>query len=115
MERYGYYNTNSFDGKTLTESVKTFQKTFGLAATGIVDAETKKLMNTPRCGMADHHIAPLEDTKWNKTDLTYYYYNYTPDMPKSHLERLTERAFRYWSDETPLTFTEKKSGDIVIA
>ncbi|XP_057297469.1 matrilysin-like [Hydractinia symbiolongicarpus] len=115
LKQFGYYNPNSFDGKTLTESVKTFQKTFGLAATGVVDDETKKLMNTPRCGMADHQNNAFADKRWRSTALTYYYNNYTPDLDRNKVRELTKDAFKFWSDVTPLTFTEKSGGDIVIS
>ena len=83
--------------------------------TGIADTATIKLMQTPRCGVSDHKKHAYADRSWSKKALTYYYNNYTPDLPQSKVRELTEGAFKFWSDVTPLTFREEKGGDIVLA
>lgn len=56
-------------------AIKNMQEYAGLAQTGILDNETKKLMNTSRCGMPDIGRADsarrkrrynIQGTKWNK-------------------------------------------------
>lgn len=46
----------------------------------------------------------------------YRFLRYTNDMPVAHVRNSIFRAFRVWSDETPLTFTEVMDGraDIMI-
>ena len=63
-------------------------------------------MNTPRCGVSDN-IKALRDTKWNKNNLSYRFDNYTPDLLRSQVRSVTGKPFKYWSDVTPLKFTEK--------
>lgn len=108
MKRFGYnddlkYNHNKVN---LAKSISSYQATFGLQVTGFADEVTLKLMNTPRCGVSDN-IKALRDTKWNKNNLSYRFDNYTPDLLRSQVRSVTGKAFKYWSDVTPLKFTEK--------
>lgn len=43
--------------------------------------------------------------------------NYTPDLKKSEVEKAFKKAFKVWSDVTPLNFTRIHEGvaDIMIA
>ncbi|XP_026531397.1 macrophage metalloelastase-like [Notechis scutatus] len=92
--------------QTLEERIKIMQRFFHLTVTGKVDTETIKVMDQPRCGVAD----VLEYTtfpgapKWNKKILTYRINNYTPDMPKDQVDRAIANALKVWSDVTPLQF-----------
>ena len=83
--------------------------------TGIADAATIKLMQTPRCGVSDHKNHAYADQRWSHKALTYYYNNYTPDLTQAKVRELTDKAFKFWSDVTPLTFKEENGGDIVLA
>lgn len=74
---------------------------------------TLNLMKTPRCG--NHDIGYAGDYGWGRSDLSYYYYNYTPDLSKDEVRSIIVEAFKFWSDVTPLKFTEKDGGDINIA
>lgn len=99
----------------MNNSIKIFQKTFGLKDTGLLDKNTVALMVTPRCGMQDHKHG-YSDRAWSITDLTYSFDNYTPDMPKKTVEKVIAQALGYWAAVTPLRFTKTaKNGDIVIS
>ena len=66
--------------------------------------------------MSDKKRLTFADSKWSKTDLSYTYENYTPDISKANVETLTGAAFKFWSDVSPLKFTVKASkGDILIS
>ncbi|XP_057301938.1 matrix metalloproteinase-9-like [Hydractinia symbiolongicarpus] len=116
LKQFSYYNPNSFDQSSVSDALKSFQKTFGLIPTGVADEATTKFMKTPRCGRPDFKSNAFADSKWQKTDLTYYFHNYSPDMSQYDQENLMAKAFKFWSDVTPLRFTKTYgSGDIVIS
>lgn len=43
--------------------------------------------------------------------------NYTPDLPRAQVDNAIEKAFKVWSDVSPLTFTKVSEGeaDIMIS
>ncbi|XP_077200325.1 matrix metalloproteinase-18-like [Paroedura picta] len=92
------------DSHTLTEQIKEMQKFFHLTANGKMDAATTKLMNQPRCGVPDVQEHQAGARKWEKKALTYRINNFTPDLPKSKVVQIIQKAFKVWSDVTPLTF-----------
>jgi len=112
---FGYHNPHTFHEANVTESLMRFQKTFGLKVTGKVDNATVNLMNTPRCGNHDNSRIAYYDTPWRKKALSYYYYNYSPDLSRNDIRATVAAALKLWSDVTPLTFTERNGGDINIA
>ena len=57
------------------------------------------------------------DGKWNKTSLTYFFWNGTADIAGNDERNAIRQAFQIWADYAPLTFTEVTSAsaaDIVI-
>ncbi len=85
--------------------------------TGRLDGATKKEMLKPRCGNADD----VDDTgrsvqqfrtgsKWRKTKLTYRFVRRSQDVTESTMKETFRRAFAYWSEVTPLRFTEVTTG-----
>ncbi|XP_052045705.1 interstitial collagenase A [Apodemus sylvaticus] len=110
-------NVNSKE--VMAEKLRQMQKLFGLKVTGSSDPETLSAMRKPRCGVPD--VAPYAIThnnpRWSKTHLTYSILNYTPYLPRAVVEDAIERAFRVWSDVTPLTFERvfEEEGDIVFS
>ncbi|XP_030848086.1 matrix metalloproteinase-24 [Strongylocentrotus purpuratus] len=80
-----------------------------------MDEETRRLMSYPRCGMPD--VIPNGDPgqtrfrrysdsgdKWDHQEITYRILNFTPDLTEAEVVDSFERAFKVWSDVTPLTF-----------
>ncbi|NXW75972.1 MMP7 protein, partial [Hirundo rustica] len=92
--------------QSIAERIKEMQKFFHLPITGKLDKETEKIMQMPRCGMPD--VAEYQtfagSPKWEKTDLTYKILSYTSDLPIRKVNDAIKRAFRVWSDVTPLRF-----------
>jgi predicted Zn-dependent protease len=48
--------------------------------------------------------------RWDHTNLTYHFVNFSPDLPVNDQKRMIERAFQQWAEVTPLTFTEVSTG-----
>jgi len=115
LSQYGYFNAHAYNSN-LTESLLLFQKTYQLKPTGSLDDETVKLMETPRCGNHDTGSAKYaQDSAWGHKDLSYYFHNYSPDLSSYAIRTAIARSLKFWSDVTPLTFYERKGGDINIA
>ncbi|MEE6510486.1 hypothetical protein FKM82_030266 [Ascaphus truei] len=95
------------NGNSLTEKLKQMQEFFGLNVTGKMNQATIEMMEKPRCGVNDigHYNTIPKSSAWQKTDLTYRILNFTPDMAQADVERSIKRAFKVWSDVTPLKFT----------
>ncbi|XP_054829424.1 interstitial collagenase-like [Eublepharis macularius] len=104
---------------SVTEKLKKMQKFFGLEVTGKVDAETLGVMKQPRCGVPDLGGFTLTEgnPKWDKTNLTYRIEKYTQKLGESEVRRAIKKAFKLWSDVSPLTFKEETEGtaDIMIS
>uniref|UniRef100_A0A8C5N8E7 Matrix metalloproteinase-17-like n=1 Tax=Gouania willdenowi TaxID=441366 RepID=A0A8C5N8E7_GOUWI len=140
--RYGYLpppdpRTSRLQTKEGIESaIRVMQRFGGLRETGVLDDETLKLMDTPRCSLPD--IVGSEDMlkrrrkkryalsglKWHKTDLTWSVHSYpraavSPGMTNSLVVTLLTHAFKAWSDAAPLTFRQTSSdssgGDIRVS
>ncbi|XP_066475644.1 stromelysin-1-like [Tiliqua scincoides] len=99
--------------------IQEMQRFFGLQVTGKVDANTLEVMRKPRCGIPDvGKFSTFEGSpKWTKKTLTYSIQNYTPDMHPAYVEEAIEKAWKVWSEVTPLTFTRvyDDSADILIS
>jgi len=108
LSEFGFYNPNAFETRDISESLSDFQMTFDLSVTGRADNETLALMATLRCGRPDNEMEgkgfAYYTPKWRKKDLTYYFHSYTKDLYRDDLLELTAKAFKFWSDVTPLTF-----------
>ncbi|KAM6457666.1 matrix metalloproteinase-9 isoform 1-T1 [Liasis olivaceus] len=117
LQRYGYLKgTNPVGQVKLETPLKAMQKRLGLPETGQLDATTLAAMRAPRCGVPDvgHFQTFQGDLKWDHTNLTYRVVNYSPDMDGSIIEDAFARAFKVWSEVTPLTFTRQESGEVDI-
>ncbi|OCT96145.1 matrix metalloproteinase-18-like [Xenopus laevis] len=102
-----------------TEKLQQMQRFFGLKVTGTLDPKTVEVMQKPRCGVYDvgqYSTIPKSST-WQKKDLTYRILNFTPDLPQADVETAMQKAFKVWSDVTPLTFTRlyNEASDIEIS
>ncbi|XP_037697162.1 interstitial collagenase [Choloepus didactylus] len=107
------------NGGQVVEKLKQMQKFFGLKVTGKPDAATLKVMKQPRCGVPDvaQFVLTEGNPRWEKTHLTYRIKNYTPDLPQADVDQAIAKAFKLWSDVSPLTFTKVFEGeaDIMIS
>ncbi|CAM5152186.1 unnamed protein product [Eretmochelys imbricata] len=114
--RFGYVEA---EGQTrsrqvsLGKALRRMQKQLGLEETGELDANTLDAMRAPRCGVPDvgSFLTFEGDLKWDHNDLTYRVLNYSPDLDASVIDDAFARAFKVWSDVTPLTFTRLQSGE----
>ncbi len=106
-------------GAELETAVRLFQKAHGLKEDGTLNAETRALMNTPRCGFPDLYqprkrvtspggtaeFVPY-GTTWGDRSLSYYFDNYTADLPQSSSRNAVIGAFARWSSVADISFYE---------
>jgi Matrixin/Putative peptidoglycan binding domain len=101
----------TFDDATVSALVS-FQRFHRLPITGRLDQATVAEMSKPRCGFPDlpqrgsqaEFVA--QGNRWPRTDLTYRFLNFTPDLTQQQVRDAIALAFSFWSAVTPLTFTE---------
>ncbi|XP_063816534.1 matrix metalloproteinase-9 [Pseudophryne corroboree] len=107
--RFGYMALENGEDKhvSLQKSLTKMQRMLGLQETGDLDGETMKAIKSPRCGVPDlGNFQTFEgDLKWDHNDITYRILNYSPDLDPDVTDDAFSRAFKVWSDVTPLTFT----------
>jgi peptidoglycan hydrolase-like protein with peptidoglycan-binding domain len=105
-------------GEATATALARFQEFNGLEVTGELDAPTADLMGRPRCGFPDVSADfTLQGSKWNKTNLTYAFNEFTPDLSQAAVRAAIQQAFGLWAAVTPLTFREvaiNQAPDIVI-
>uniref|UniRef100_UPI003AABC951 uncharacterized protein znf335 n=1 Tax=Centroberyx gerrardi TaxID=166262 RepID=UPI003AABC951 len=123
LKKFGYMDTlhrSGFQSMVSTsKALKRMQRQMGLEETGQLDKPTLDAMRRPRCGVPDvRSYKTFEgDLKWDHNDITYRIVNYSPDMDDSLIDDAFARAFKVWSDVTPLTFTRLYNGiaDIMVS
>ncbi|XP_063286442.1 matrix metalloproteinase-18-like [Pelobates fuscus] len=102
-----------------SEKLQQMQKFFGLKVTGKLNEETVEMMQKPRCGVQDigAYATVQKDIAWKKKNLTYRILNFTPDMSQVDTEKAIQKAFKVWSDVTPLKFKRiyDKESDIEVS
>uniref|UniRef100_A0A8C2KZN6 72 kDa type IV collagenase n=1 Tax=Cyprinus carpio TaxID=7962 RepID=A0A8C2KZN6_CYPCA len=97
----------------LKDTLKKMQKFFALPETGEIDQKTVEIMKKPRCGVPDvanynfFHRKP----KWGQKNVTYRILGHTPDLDEETIDDAFYRAFKVWSDVTPLKFTRIMDGE----
>uniref|UniRef100_A0A670YYG0 72 kDa type IV collagenase n=3 Tax=Pseudonaja textilis TaxID=8673 RepID=A0A670YYG0_PSETE len=97
----------------LKDTLKNMQKFFGLPQTGELDQNTIETMKKPRCGnpdVANYNFFPRKP-KWEKNLITYRILGYTPDLDSETVDDAFARAFKVWSDVTPLEFSRIHDGE----
>ncbi|KAJ8252540.1 hypothetical protein COCON_G00218520 [Conger conger] len=97
----------------LKDTLKKMQKFFSLQETGEVDKQTVELMKKSRCGvpdMANYSFFPKKP-KWEKNEITYRILGYSPDLDEGTIDDAFFRAFKVWSEVTPLTFSRVMDGE----
>uniref|UniRef100_A0A672PY40 Matrix metalloproteinase-9 n=1 Tax=Sinocyclocheilus grahami TaxID=75366 RepID=A0A672PY40_SINGR len=123
LKRYGYVDVIQKSGlqavMSTSKALKELQRQLGLEETGSLDQPTVDAMKQPRCGVPDirNYQTFDGDLKWDHNDVTYRILNYSPDMEASLIDDAFARAFKVWSDVTPLTFTRLYDGtaDIMVS
>uniref|UniRef100_A0A673HY71 72 kDa type IV collagenase n=1 Tax=Sinocyclocheilus rhinocerous TaxID=307959 RepID=A0A673HY71_9TELE len=97
----------------LKDTLKKMQKFFALPETGDIDQKTVEIMKKPRCGVPDvanynfFHRKP----KWGQKNITYRILGHTPDLDEETIDDAFFRAFKVWSDVTPLKFNRIMDGE----
>ncbi|KAI4884523.1 hypothetical protein NFI96_020489, partial [Prochilodus magdalenae] len=126
LSRYGYLpppdpRTGKLQTKEgIEKAIRQMQRFGGLKETGKLDADTLKLMSTPRCSLPD--IVGTEDMlrkrrrkryalsglRWEKSVLTWSVLNY-PKLQSTLREDLVKylmhQALKVWSDHTNIQFS----------
>jgi hypothetical protein len=94
-----------FDNSTV-EALKHYQHFHGLDSSGKLDGHTLAEIDKKRCGMPDIGEFSTHGNKWNKTNLTYGFQNYTSDngLTTAKIHKAVAQAFALWAAETPLSF-----------
>uniref|UniRef100_A0A8C7PBJ9 Matrix metalloproteinase-9 n=1 Tax=Oncorhynchus mykiss TaxID=8022 RepID=A0A8C7PBJ9_ONCMY len=123
LKRFGYMNVQHRSGfqsmVSTSKALMRMQRQMGLEETGTLDKSTVAAMKAPRCGVPDIRSYQTfdGDLKWDHHDVTYRILNYSPDMEASLIDDAFARAFKVWSDVTPLTFTRLFDGtaDIMVS
>ncbi|WP_081476769.1 matrixin family metalloprotease, partial [Brevibacillus laterosporus] len=105
-----------FDDSTEKALLK-YQEFHGLSQTGKLDEATIEQMSLRRCGVKDPvGNFTAQGNKWDKTDLTYRFVNFTPELTEQEIRSAITTALSLWSTVTPLTFTEVTgNADILIS
>uniref|UniRef100_A0A8C5HU14 Matrix metalloproteinase-9 n=1 Tax=Gouania willdenowi TaxID=441366 RepID=A0A8C5HU14_GOUWI len=123
LEKFGYMNKLQRSGfqsmVSTSKALKRMQRQMGLEETGDLNQETLEFMKRPRCGVPDvaNYKTFEGDLKWDHEDISYMILNYSPDMDSALIDDAFARAFKVWSDVTPLTFKRLFQGtaDIMIS
>ncbi len=116
-----------FDDAT-ERALTRFQEYYGLPVTGKLDPDTAQLAAMPRCGNPDNpnrHFQMIaspglrefvaQGNRWNKSNVTYSFTNFTGDLTQQVIIANIRRAFLAWSRVCFLTFSEiAGTGDIAI-
>lgn len=101
-----------FDESTL-QAVRAFQRHSGVPETGVIDAATRVVMKSHRCGVpegiADADEDPsekfaLHSSKWHQTKITWCLNTTDDGIALSDARNAARNAFESWSKETNLTF-----------
>ncbi|KAG8446572.1 hypothetical protein GDO86_014140 [Hymenochirus boettgeri] len=98
---------------SMRKALSHMQRKLGLQQTGDLDAETLDVMKSPRCGVPDigKYNTFEGELKWDHNDIKYRILNYSPDLDPEVIDDAFARAFKVWSDVTPLTFTRIYNGE----
>jgi hypothetical protein len=114
-----------FDEATFI-ALSNYQLFHRLPITGKLDEPTIVQMSKPRCGVPDSFEGRgfilsgstfsrspdfnarfvTSRFRWTKTNLTYRFANFTPDLTSQQTRDAISTAFSFWSQVTPLTFVE---------
>ncbi|NP_001296676.1 matrix metalloproteinase-14-like precursor [Hydra vulgaris] len=133
LANLGYYTLSTEVGsinneKEIRNSIENLQRFAGIPVSGILDAPTQELIETPRCGLPDfkkpnesrNRRYTLQGTTWKKNELTWKLLNNNNDgLTRGEIETTLHKAFSMWEAVTNLKFrqlqiNENKKADIEI-
>ena len=123
LERFGYLRGGTFGESQLdeptAEALARYQEYNGLPATGRLNAATRELMTTHRCGMPDLDDGVAFSTRcaWPNPNLTFAFEDGTNDVGGSAEFQAVRSAFATWAAAVPVVVTETAAAqnpDIVI-
>jgi hypothetical protein len=112
----------AFDATTET-AITALQLRAGLAGTGRVEGETRKLIEGMRCGVPEG-VATLDrrnkfahnGSTWSKTTLSWRITNFPSSLTEAQVHTAVEAAFASWQAETDLRFEPRTdSADIELS
>ncbi|XP_071797196.1 matrix metalloproteinase-18-like [Asterias amurensis] len=133
LKKYGYLNEDGGsiiiheEDPRFIAALRRMQGFFNIPPTGQLDPKTLKLTRKPRCGcpdVIDTTSQGLDDAlvpqqlsvaglstrfRWFHTDVNYTFLNYPSGkgaLKPSTVRQIMRKAFKKWSDVTPLTFSE---------
>ncbi|XP_008828155.1 interstitial collagenase A-like [Nannospalax galili] len=113
-----YLPTEKLKGTGLTiEKLKQIQQFLGLKVTGKSVPQSPGVGRNAEPEAADEVLYVTENNpRWQKTHLTYRLTNYETHLPREVVDRSIDRAFKLWSDVSPLTFSRifEDEADIMI-
>ncbi len=123
LRRFGYLRDGGFDAGTMDEATASalthYQRRNGLAATGVLDAPTRRQISRPRCGLPDRieRAGFAARCSWKHPCLTYAFDAGTDDVAGFGEFQAVRDALATWAAAAPLTFTEvglNQHPDVVI-
>ena len=107
-----------FTEEQLKTAFKNFQKFHNLKETGVLDSDTLKRIEAPRCGVKDEIQVPqkkihsksrrkrftLQGSKWPHHNITYNITRYSKKLSHAETDAAFKDAFRKWAEVSPLVF-----------
>jgi len=127
LQRFGYYQAPDprigalASEDNLMDSIKRLQRFAEIPETGVMDEQTKKLINTPRCGLPDFGPSDnakrkrrftLQGSTWKKFNLSWRLTNENNDgLTRGQVLATLRLAFGKWQAVTNLDFHEIDSGE----
>lgn len=117
--KYGYMSFGQTSLRDSSSAVRQFQQMFGLRETGVVDDETARLMEEPRCGNVDVAASSMykqQSDLWEKKLLKWTYEPTSDGMDEDRIVGIIRQAFRFWSMASTFRFdyVERGAADIII-
>ncbi|XP_066913751.1 matrix metalloproteinase-14-like [Clytia hemisphaerica] len=104
------------NSEALAQSLRDFQKFAHIPVTGEYDADTQRMMQSPRCGMSDKtgdtrlkrkKRYNRHGTKWHKKEITWAVENDNDDgITREMVQYTMKRSFDKWQAVTNLEFKE---------
>lgn len=103
LVKYGFLkneNNSLQDSSVVKNAISLFQEYYNFPIDGEINDEMEKLINKPRCGVADlNAYLPLTQPPWKKFNLSWHYSLGTPEMMA-----VARESFHVWAKHSNLSF-----------